>query len=209
MSSINIFVIERMCWNQSVSLNTFLFGLFAVSLGLYNKVIKPLNALGAMSFISMQLIEFFAWRNLGNKENISFLSKVALGFILSQPLLVHAGRFNTIIIPLAYIVGLILFFISHTTTFSMHKAANGHLAWTWLPTSPLFIVSWMMFFLLPFLYTKEYLFFFVILITALISFYTYYKDNTWGSMWCWIANIYSIYLLYLVFSKDLCLAKPD
>ena len=198
-----------MCWNQSVSLNTFLFGLFAVSLSLYNKVIKPLDALGAMSFISMQLIEYFAWANLGNKAFISLLSKVALGFIVSQPLLIHAGRFKTIIIPLAYIVSLIWFFSSHTTTFSMHKAANGHLAWTWLPTSPLCIVTWMMFFLLPYLYTKEYLFFFLISITALISFYTYYKDNTWGSMWCWFANVYSIYLLYLVFSKDLCLAKPE
>jgi hypothetical protein len=209
MPSINIFVIDRMCWNQSVSLNTFLFGLFAVSLGLYNKVIKPLDALGAMSFISMQLIEFFTWRNLGNKETISFLSKISLGLILSQPLLVNASRIKTIVIPLAYIIGVFLFFTSHTTTFSMHKADNGHLSWTWLPTSPVFIVSWMLFFLLPFFYTKEYLFFFVTLIISLISLYTYYKDNTWGSMWCWIANIYSIYLLYLVFSKDLCLAKPD
>ncbi len=209
MPSINIFVIDRMCWNQSVSLNTFLFGLFAVSLGLYNKVIKPLHALGAMSFISMQLIEFFTWRNLGNKETISFLSKIGLGLILYQPLLVHASRIKTIVIPLAYIIGVFLFFTSHTTTFSMNKADNGHLSWTWLPTSPVFIVSWMMFFLLPFLYTKEYLIFFATLIISLISLYTYYKDNTWGSMWCWFANVYSIYLLYLVFSKDLCLAKPD
>ena len=198
-----------MCWNQSVSLNTFLFGLFAVSLGLYNKVIKPLDALGAMSFISMQLLEFFAWRNLGNKETISFLSKIGLGLILSQPLLVHLGRIKNNIIPLAYIVGVLVFFTSHTTTFSMQKAANGHLAWTWLSTPPVFIGAWLMFFLLPFLYTKEYLFFLVLTFTVLISLYTYYKDNTWGSMWCWIANIYSVYLLYLVFSKDLCLAKSD
>jgi hypothetical protein len=186
-----------------------LFGLFAVSLGLYNKVIKPLHALGAMSFISMQLLEFFAWRNLGNKETISFLSKIGLGLILSQPLLVHMDRLKTNIIPLAYIVGVLLFFTSHTTTFSMHKAANGHLAWNWLSTSPVFIGAWLMFFLLPFLYTKEYLFFFIITFTVIISLYTYYKDNTWGSMWCWIANMYSIYLLYLVFSKDVCLAKSD
>jgi hypothetical protein len=193
-----------MCWNQSVSLNTFLLGLFAVSLGLYNNVIDPLDALGAMSFISMQLVEYFAWRNLGNKEVIALLSKVALGLILVQPLLVHAGRVKTNIIPLAYIVGVFLFFTSHKTTFSMHKAANGHLSWSWLPTSPLFIVSWLLFFLLPFLYAKEYLFFVVTSMTALISLYTYYKENTWGSVWCWIANIYSAYLLVKVFGKELC-----
>jgi hypothetical protein len=193
-----------MCWNQSVSLNTFLFGLFAVSLSLYNKVLTPLGGLGAMSFISMQLVEYFAWRNLGNKEAISLLSKVGLGLILIQPLLVHANRLQSNVVPLVYI-GCILFFYSfYTTTFSMHKAANGHLAWDWLSTSPLFISIWLMFFILPFLYAKDYLFFFAILMTALISLYTYYKDNTWGSMWCWIANIYSIYLLTLVFRKDLC-----
>jgi hypothetical protein len=193
-----------MCWNQSVSLNTFFFGLFAVSLALYNRVISLISGLGAMSFISMQLIEYFAWRNLGNKETLSVLSKLGLGLILSQPLVVHASRVQNFAISLVYVVCVLLFFSSHTNTFSMHKAANGHLAWSWLPTSPLFISLWLMFFLLPFLYTKEYLFFFTLLLTVLLSLYTYYKDNTWGSMWCWVANIYSVYLMVLIFGKDLC-----
>jgi hypothetical protein len=193
-----------MCWNQSVSLNTFFFGLFAVSLALYNRVISLISGLGAMSFISMQLIEYFAWRNLGNKETLSVLSKLGLGLILSQPLVVHASRVQNFAISLVYVVCILLFFSSHTITFSMHKAANGHLAWSWLPTSPLFISLWLMFFLLPFLYTKEYLFFFTLLLTVLLSLYTYYKDNTWGSMWCWVANIYSVYLMVLIFGKDLC-----
>jgi len=193
-----------MCWNQSVSLNTFLLGLFAGSLALYNKVLTPLGALGMLSFISMQLVEYFAWRNLGNKEIISLLSKVGLGLILVQPMLVHATRLKTNVVPLVYIGCILLFYSFYTTTFSMHKASNGHLSWTWLPTSPLFISLWLMFFILPFLYAKDYLFFFIILMTALISLYTYYKDNTWGSMWCWFANLYSLYLLYVIFSKELC-----
>ncbi len=175
-----------------------------MSLGLYNKVIMPLDALGAMSFISMQLVEYFAWAHLGNKEVIALLSKVGLGLILLQPLLVHAGRFQSNIIPLAYIACVIVYYTFHTTTFTMHKAANGHLAWDWLSTSPLFIGLWLAFFLLPLLYVKEYVVFFVTLITALISLYTYYKDNTWGSVWCWFANIYSVYLLAKVFGKELC-----
>ena len=193
-----------MCWNQSVSLNTFLFGLFAVSLALYNKVITPFGSLGAMSFISMQLVEYFAWRNLGNKAVISLLSKIGLGLILVQPLLFHASRVEPYI-PLIYIGLMVLYYAFHTTTFSMHKAANGHLSWTWLPTSPLFIGLWLAFFLLPLLYVKEYFVFFGTLLTVLFSLYTYYKDNTWGSMWCWFANVYSVYLLMLVFGKDLCL----
>jgi hypothetical protein len=195
-----------MCWNQSVSLNTFLFGLFAVSLGVYNKVITPLAGLGGISLISMQLIEFFAWRNLGNKDTMALLSKVGLGIILVQPLLAQLEILTTYLVPLAYI-GFVVLYLGlslSTTEFSMVKAPNGHLRWNWLSQSPLFLSIWLAFLTLPFLYTKNYVIFFSLLISALISLYTYYKDNTWGSMWCWICNVYSVYLLAMVFGKDIC-----
>ena len=61
-----------MCWNQYVSLNTFLFSTFILLLIFYNNKysiykIKELNNIYAyfflMSFITMQLIEFFIWKN--------------------------------------------------------------------------------------------------------------------------------------------------
>jgi hypothetical protein len=195
-----------MCWNKSVSLNTFLFGLFAVCLAVYNKVITPFGGLGAMALISMQLVEYFAWTYLGNKDAIALLSKVGLGLIGVQPLLVHLEIFKTYLVPLVYLgyVALYLGVTLSTTEFTMVKAPNGHLSWNWLTRSPLLISIWLAFLILPFLYTN-YIIFLGLLIPVLISLYTYYKDNTWGSMWCWFSNIYSVYLLAQVFKKDLCL----
>jgi hypothetical protein len=196
-----------MCWNQSVSLNTFLVGLFAVSLALYNKIITPLSGLGAMALISMQLIEYFAWGNLENKEAISLISKLGLGLILVQPMisyLVCIENFTTHVIPLLYLCFLVLYFSVQTIDYSMHKAKNGHLSWNWLTASPLLIFIWLAFLLTPLVYAKHYMIAGGLLATVLISLYTYYTANTWGSMWCWIANVYSLYLLGSVFMKDLC-----
>lgn len=193
-----------MCWNQSVSLNTFLVGLFAVSLAVYNKIITPLGGLGSMSLISMQLIEYFAWGNLENKEAMTLISKIALGLILVQPLITHAELFTTHVIPFLYLCFLLLCFSVQTFDYSMHKAKNGHLSWNWLPRSPLIIFIWLAFLILPFVYTEQYMIAGGLLVTVLISLYTYYTANTWGSMWCWIANVYSLYLLGRIFMKDLC-----
>ena len=66
-----------MCWNQYVSINTFVFSVFVLLLIMYNNKyspykIKELDNIYAyiflMSFFTMQLIEFFLWRNLDNKE---------------------------------------------------------------------------------------------------------------------------------------------
>ena len=171
-----------MCWNKSVSLNTFLLGLFSVSLGLYNKVISVYTAIGLLSFMSMQLVEYFAWTYLGNKDAIALLSKVGLGLVLAQPMLGHLEVFTTYLVPLAYLGFLGVYFAVQTFDFSMVKAPNGHLSWNWLTKSPLLISIWLAFLILPFLYIKKYLFFFTLLITVLISLYTYYKYNTWGPM---------------------------
>ena len=65
-----------MCWNAEVSLNTFLFSSFVLCLIIYNNTytqykIKDFNNIWIylffVSFILMQLFEFFIWRNVDNK----------------------------------------------------------------------------------------------------------------------------------------------
>ena len=65
-----------MCWNENVSLNTFLFSGFILALIIYNNSftkykIQELNNKWVYffiaSFVFMQLIEFFIWRNIDNK----------------------------------------------------------------------------------------------------------------------------------------------
>ena len=74
-----------MCWNQSVSMNTFLFSLFAVLLSFSNGLIDNKMALLYLSFMSMQLVEYFAWGDINNKKKIELLSKVGFTLILLQP----------------------------------------------------------------------------------------------------------------------------
>jgi hypothetical protein len=62
-----------MCWNEYVSINTFVFGIFVLLLIAFNnkyskyKIIEfenPYTYFFMVSFISMQFIEFILWRNL-------------------------------------------------------------------------------------------------------------------------------------------------
>jgi hypothetical protein len=200
-----------MCWNQSVSLNTFLVGLFAVSLALHNNLLSYIGALGAMAFISMQLLEYFAWGNINNKNVISLLSKIGLALVLLQPLLIFAPSLPVnILYP--YIALYITFLIASYTVvkpfsdivFSMHKSTNGHLAWEWLELPYYISLIWFAFFIFPLIYSKRYLFTSLITLAFSVSFVTYYESNTWGSTWCWLSNIYSLYLLGSIFTKELC-----
>ena len=60
-----------MCWNETVSLNTFLFSFFAINFAYFNNVINGYEYLFYYSFISMQLLEYFAWKHLNNKKIFS------------------------------------------------------------------------------------------------------------------------------------------
>lgn len=74
-----------MCWNQEVSLNTFLFSAFGSLLAYFNGVIGLFHLLFFFSFISIQLVEYFTWKYLNNRKLNTILSKIALALILIQP----------------------------------------------------------------------------------------------------------------------------
>ncbi len=70
-------------WNEHVSLNTFLFGSFVLSLVLYNNLytpykIKEIHSLAAYLFLgSILLTQFPLWRNI----------RIGIGFLLLMPFL--------------------------------------------------------------------------------------------------------------------------
>jgi len=193
-----------MCWNQKISLNTFLFSLFGISFAYFNNEIKFYSYLYFLSFISMQLLEYFAWGNLNNKKMNNFLSKIGLFLIFVQPIFYTLSCYNVDNKIKTWIIALYLVFsmfcaVYFPIDFLMSKASNGHLAWNWLsfPTSITFI--WFSFILGLILYQKQYFTFSVYLIIVLTIYYTYYKTNTWGSLWCWIANLLALRLILQVF----------
>ena len=201
-----------MCWNATVSLNTFLFSFFAVNFAYFNNVINIYEYLFFYSFISMQLIEYFTWKNLNkkhlnNKKINRLLSQLGMLLVFMQPLffilIPNNVKFNikATLITL-YVICLVFLGYLIKYDYSMVKAPNGHLAWNWLNVPVFYIFIWVTFLLIILLYAKKYILFAINAIIFLAIYYTYYKTNTWGSLWCWIANIMAVLLIMRTFFKS-------
>lgn len=203
-----------MCWNEEVSLNTFLFSSFVLLLILYNNTytqykITYLNNLWIylffMSFIAMQLVEFFIWRNINNKFYNHIFSTMAAMLLFIQPLvslmmLSNISLRNNLI--LVYSVLFLPYFIYKFITNNMKSRISnkGHLEWLFFDTNMLLFAGWMFFFLISFIYTQNLYGLLFGVIVFFISCYNYYKDETLGSMWCWGVNLIMIYFaFYLLF----------
>jgi len=211
-----------MCWNAAVSLNTFLFSSFVLTLIVYNNFftkykIQELNSLWIyillVTVISMQLLEFFIWVNINNKYN-NFFSTIGFILIYIQPIA------SIMIITDTQIRNILLFFYMILATpyliykLSTHKitsvkSVNGHLTWKF-DISNIIIFAWAFFFLFSFVFEKHWILFIFLLITGCIIYINYVKHNTVGSVWCWFINSIMIYyagylLFYLPFlEKMIC-----
>lgn len=214
-----------MCWNAEVSLNTFLFSSFVLCLIIYNNTytqykIKDFNNIWIylffVSFILMQLFEFFIWRNVDNKLYNKLFTIFATLLLLVQPIASNmlitnkSVQQSTLFI---YLICMVPFAIYRFMTKKINSTISdlGHLQWNMLLDNKskidnVIITIWFIFFLFPLFYQKKTFGFLFGAITLLIMIYNYYKDNTVGSMWCWVVNsimvYYAIYLLlYLPFFK--------
>jgi hypothetical protein len=208
-----------MCWNQHVSLNTFLFSSFVLILIIYNNKytqykIKEINNvwiyLFFFSFIFIQLIEFFIWKNINNKYNKVF-SIAALLLLLFQPIaslmiLKKIELRNTLLtIYLVCAIPYSIYQFNHKNIYST-ISKSGHLKWSFFNINIFILLAWLFFFTFSLFYEKKWvgiIFAFSLLIFSLIN---YTNDQTVGSMWCWIVNssmiYYAIYLLiYLPFKE--------
>ena len=198
-----------MCWNASVSLNTYIFGLFASSFAYYNGTTDLLGFLLFQSFIIMQLIEYFIWsKTFPNR----LLSQIALFFILCQPVLniLKIQKMPKLIpyLLVAYFIFIIIVYTIitplNTLDFSSVPSKNGHLAWKWFTWNIYIIVIWFAFLSARWVIDEMYLILVFVTTALIISIILYKETKTWGSMWCWLANIISLYIIVMVFYKDFC-----
>jgi len=214
-----------MCWNKDISLNTFLFSSFILCLIIYNNKytqykIDDLNNVYVyiffMSFILMQLIEYFIWVNVKNPLYNSIFTGLAMLLLLVQPIASNMLIHNEIVrkrLLYSYFLFIILLSIYKFDVNKINSSVSklGHLQWNIVSVNSklqnvVFSVIWVFFFLFPLFY-GGYNFGFVFgLLTLIIITYNFYKDETIGSMWCWIVNTimiyYAVYLLfYLPFLK--------
>jgi len=214
-----------MCWNESVSLNTFLFSSFVLALIIYNNSytkykIQELNNIWVYFFLAsiifIQLIEFFIWRNINNKFYNNIFSIAATLLLLIQPiasmmLLSNIELRNLLII--LYLSFVIPYSIYKFSTIHVHSviSQDGHLRWIFVQASPIIFFLWLFFFLFSIFYDKKWTFL-IFAVTSLLSAYINYKnDHSVGSMWCWSVNLFAIYyvfylLIYLPFleKQNIC-----
>ena len=202
-----------MCWNASVSLNTFLFSSFVLTLIIYNNSftkykIQDLNSiwiyLFLLSFILMQLIEYFIWRNINNKFYNHVFSICATLLLIIQPvvsIMIVSNIPLRNLLLISYLSLAIAYSIYNFYTKDMYSVVSkkGHLNWLFVDITSVAIIVWLFFFLFSLFYEQKYFEFLFGIIMLLVSYINYTTDNTVGSMWCWVVNsvmiYYAVYLL--------------
>jgi hypothetical protein len=201
-----------MCWSAEVSLNTFLSG------ALLTTVIYLLNPndifaiVFILSFLIMQLLEYFIWINIKEKGKLRFYGFLTFLLIFLQPiLLLHITQnYNYIILyimlQLSALIFSLIFFNNIEFLFLPHVAKNGHLAWNWSNSHiyiTIFSIIYLIFYLSTiYIYTNP-LIFILLVIAFIYSLYNYLRFYTAASMWCWVANILiTIYLILAIYKFD-------
>lgn len=199
-----------MCWNQYISLNTFTFSMFVLLLIVYNNKYTPykiqeLNNNFAyiffMSFIAMQLIEFFLWRNLKNPDMNRNLSIAGALLLMVQPiasLLLLKDKSMRKMMLSSYTIPAIAYFAykANTEQFNTTVTKSGHLRWNWINLNNNKILGFIWFFFLYFSIFAEkdyYVAGIITLVLLVISYYSYKKEGSYGSLWCWSINSLMIY----------------
>lgn len=211
-----------MCWNETVSLNTFVFSSFVLLLIIYNNSytkykIRELNNKWMYAFIAsfvfMQLTEFFIWRNINNKFYNNLFSTVATCLLIVQPAL------SIMILSETHLRNILLFsYLLLALPYSIYKfyikrvytvvSESGHLTWKFFDVSPFISAIWFFFFSFSFFYEKNWVGIGFGFIALLLSFLNYYNDQTMWSMWCWVVNsvmiYYAVYLLMFLPFYEKC-----
>ena len=171
-----------------------------------------------MSFILMQLIEYFIWINIKNPLYNSIFTALATLLLIFQPIA------STMIISdytvkkrllQSYLLFIVLLLIYRFDIKFLNSSVSNlnHLRWNTAfsvkyVSDIIGFIIWLFFFLFPLFYSGNTFALMFGLFTLMLTTYNYYKDDTVGSMWCWIVNMVMIYyaaylLLYLPFVKRL------
>jgi hypothetical protein len=213
-----------MCWNEHISLNTFLFSSFVLGLIVYNNTYTQYKIpefsifviLFTLSVISMQLVEFFLWRNIKNKAYnhlFSIIGSIVIGIQPIAAAFIIQNNFElSRTLATLYLFTIALISILYASFYTVKipttvVSDSGNLHWKWMNEDTyifhIFIAVWVIFFFTPFFYnafqdlsfTNYWIY---TLLFAAISFIyifiSFSKYGTSSSLWCWVAN--SIFIFY-------------
>lgn len=190
-----------MCWDANISINTFTVGLFSATIAYANKMLTFYQFCYYLLFTSMQLVEYFVWNNINNKDINHTMSIIAMSIIILLPLVGmfaymsnESQKLKMSIIYLLFVIAYLCFFYNKIN-FSMKKASNGHLAWNWMPNEPLIILIWYFLWIAPYVIKKNTTRLILNTIIFFIIYIRFRKNKTYGSLWCWISNFFSLYFI--------------
>jgi hypothetical protein len=200
-----------MCWNADVSLNTFMFSIFVLVLVIYNnrytkyKIHHFNNEWLYVFFVlasSMQLVEFFLWKNLKNQYYNKIFTICAFVLVYCQPIaslmLLSNVLIRNVLLTLYLGFGIpYVFYTIYTKKFASYVSKSGNLAWN-IDISTFSFSAWLFLLLFSFVYEQKWGFVLFAIITFLI--FLYKEVATSGSVWCWFINSVSVYFaVYLLF----------
>lgn len=196
-----------MCYNAEISLNTFIFGIICAFIVIILNKINIIAILFTLTVTLIQLMEYYTWKNIENRNIIYLLSIIGFFIIFLQIFILNYGYLNNDerYISLVILLILIIYLFHYNyqnNNFYMEKGTNGHLIWHWIDIPLPLLLIILVFYLYP-AFRYGYIIFILMIILLSISLYNYYKYKTWGSMWCYIGN--SLWLLMLF--KSLYLYK--
>ena len=213
-----------MCWNKTISITTFFITLIFVVIIIQHNNYSTSRKTRLQQYISyfllsimlMQLIEYFIWININNKLYNNVFSIIGVLLLLSQPII----SLNLIEDPIQrnslikiYSIPAIIHVIYNINTYNIHTTISkkNHLKWDWQNTNILYshltLLYYLFFLTIPFYLNKNYITLVFGSISFLISLYLYKKDGSFGSIWCYFANLLTFYyafliLIYLPFIKS-------
>jgi hypothetical protein len=194
-----------MCWNAEMSLNTFLIGMTGIGLGAYLGLSLPV-LLFCLTIVTMQLIEYVVWTHYDNDEVNHKASVAAATLLWLQPiasmLILPSSPLKTTMLSIYFLLSLIgqsaLWTKDTKKQYRMKRATNGHLSWKFLSKEPRTYIELAVFFFFlftPILLTGNVDLLVLAIGTLGLSIYSYWRENTWGSMWCWIVNTFVLLLV--------------
>ena len=192
-----------MCWSAQVSLETFITSFIQlIFLYLLDYDIKAIAIV--LSFIFIQLLEYFIWTYIKNKKISRFYCSLTFILIFSQPIIIlyfteYSYFIKYYIILQSFILIISILFFNVKFNFVPTISASKNLVWNWTDNTIyffLFCTVYLLFFLGAIYLTKNYIMFLFGIITYLYSMYNYWNDGALSSMWCWIANIGIFFMLF-------------
>ena len=209
-----------MCWNKEVSLNTFLFSSFVLGLVVYNTRYTKYKmqmfqnnwmVVFFMSFIVIQLVEYFIWKNIKHPFYNGVFSTIAAIIIFLQPvvttMLINNANIRNHLLFL-YLLFFVPFVVYRLLTKQIFSKVNsyGNLSWSFFEMPPVLATMWYLFFLFPLLYNHSYFGLTFGVVTLLLLAINIKEYNSISSLWCWVVNsvmlFFAAYLLFYLPFKE-------